>query len=143
MAFRDIPPSGKREQSVTRDERRALLGEGQAIPGGLGSGQVKAAAPGQAQGERGQRLIAGVAQLVVRVEANPGIGARQELDSNFLVFDGIARPESDGAGGDPKGCQGGRQTKKPAEMRPWHQGETIVAGETLRSKSDTLGSEVA
>ena len=118
MTFRDVPLSGKCEQRIAGDYRRALLGEGQAIPGGLRSGKVKAAAPGQAQFEGGQRLIAGVAQLVVRVDANPGIRARQKLDSNFLVLDGIPRPERDGAGGNPKTYQREKHTKKQAEMRP-------------------------
>ena len=118
MTFRDAPRSRKRKQGVAGDYRRALLGEGHAIPGGLRSGEVKAASPGQAQCEGGNRLIAGVAQLVVRVDANPGIGARQKLDSNFLVLDGIARPERDGAGGNPKTYGGEKYTKKQAGLRP-------------------------
>jgi len=143
MTFRDLPLSRKCEQSVAGDYRRALLGKGNAIPAGLRSGQVKTAVAGEAQFEGGQRLIAGVAQLVVRVEVNPGIGARQKLDSDFLVFDGIARPERDGAGGNPKTYWGEEHTEKQAEMRPCHQSESIVAGEIGRSKSDSWGSEGA
>jgi hypothetical protein len=139
MTFRDLPLSRKCEQSVAGDYRRALLRKGNAIPGGLRSGEVKAAAAGEAQFEGGKRLIAGVAQLVVRVDVNPGIGARQKLDSDFLVLDGIARPERDGAGGNPKTYWGEKHTKKQAEMRPSHQGESIVAGEIGRSKSHSWG----
>ena len=99
---------------------------------------MKTSAPGQPQLQRGERPSSYIPKLVVRLDANPGIRPGQELHANFLILDGVARPERDGAGRNPKTYWGEKQTEKRAKMRARRQSDSIVTGEIGRSKRENL-----
>ncbi len=143
VAFGNLPWLRKCYDGIARRQRRILLGECGAIPRDLLGCNVKAPTAGEAQLDGGKRSNSRVAQLVFGVYVNPWIWPRRKLDTDFLVLDGIARPERDSARGDPKTNRGNKETKKRAGIRAWQQSDSIVAGEIGRSKKDECGSNAA
>lgn len=138
VTFVEAPRIWKRKECVARVNQRALLGNGRAVPRGLRGCYVEAAASGESQFEAGERLIASVAQPIIRIDADPGIGLWQKLDTDFLILDGVARPKGGGAGRNPKANGREKQGKKQAEMGPWQQSDSIVTRVVGRSKIDEL-----
>jgi hypothetical protein len=78
---------------------------------------MKAAASREAKLEGRERLIAGIAKMIVRFQQNPGLRIRQETNPNFLLFDSVSGAES----GDATCCaetrNGKKREKKKTRMR--------------------------
>jgi hypothetical protein len=141
VMVRDIPPMGKLKESVPGIRRIVSLDDRDAVPSGLRFVDAKPPESRQAQFQGGKRLIARIAKLVVQVHADPRIRTRFKLDADFLFFNGVPGPRSCGAGTKPNPCGGEKDTKKRAALRTWFQGDSIVAREIGRSKSEERGSE--
>jgi hypothetical protein len=99
---------------------------------------MEAAAAGQTEFQRGKRFGAYVAKLVSGVDANPRIRTRHELHADFLALNGVARTKREGARRNPTSDRGEKQAERQAKMRPWQQGESIVARKWEEAKPETL-----
>ena len=116
VTVRDIPTMWNLKKSVSRTRGIILQDERDAVPEGLRCGDVKPAASWQAQFQGGKRLIARVAKLVVRIDANPRIRSRCKVDADLLFLNGVPGPRSGGAGAKPNPCGDQKGTKKRAEL---------------------------
>ena len=85
------------------------------VPVGVGIGEMESAPARQAKLERGERLVAVVAQAIDGIDVNDGLRICDEVDLNFLLLDGVAGTERRRAGSRAKGrSEGGEKQRKSA-----------------------------
>jgi len=135
MGRGDGPRLGKSELDVTRIGGRELEGNGLRVPLGVGFGDVKATAAGQANFDQGERPAAVIAKTIFGFEVNDGLWVRSELNADFLLFDEIAGAAGSVAARE-EGC-GRREREKEKEARMSDRGQSAFdcsGGMGLRQK---------
>ena len=68
------------------------------IPLDAGIFELEAAAPGKANFEQRERLIAGVAQAIFGVDSDARLRLAEEMNADFLFFNGVAGTQRGAAG---------------------------------------------
>src|ERR1700726_4623679 len=110
------PRFGNCQNNVAWIVRRGREGKSVAVPVGLGVGKMESAAARQPQLERGEWLIAIVAEVIDRINVNGGRRTGDEANLNFLFRDGIAGAERCSACGGVNAR--GKRGRKQETTRP-------------------------
>jgi hypothetical protein len=129
------PRLGEVEDHVAGIIGRGLERESVAVPVSLRIGEVESAAAGQAQFERGKRLVAVVAQVIDGIDVDGGLLASEKVDLKFLLLDGVAWAERRGAGNGGKDRRNCEQQERKTRTSDGRHGASDCSQRTgLRQK---------
>src|SRR5262249_48041447 len=95
---------------------------------------VKTPFSGKAYFQIGERLIAGVLELIVGFNENARLGRWEKLNANFLLFNGIAGAERNGAGDNAKNGNHQQEIEENSRWSLCQQNKMIVTGISGKKK---------
>jgi hypothetical protein len=92
---------------------------------------MKSTTPREAKFERGERLVAGVAQAIRGIDANDRLWVRNESNTDVLLLDGVARAEGNCTTGANESCNREQRNKQDTLADEESQNTKIVMGKRL------------